>query len=91
MSRRKFRYDWDRVATFLGGFEQLLQVVPLTIATHRQGLGIAQRYRLALYDSMIVAAALIADCEILYSEDMHDGLIIGGRLRIENPFAQTPR
>jgi predicted nucleic acid-binding protein len=35
---------------------------------------------------MIVAAALHADCDTLWSEDMHDGLVIDGRLRVLNPF-----
>jgi predicted nucleic acid-binding protein len=35
---------------------------------------------------MIVAAALRADCDTLWSEDMHNGLIIENRLRILNPF-----
>jgi predicted nucleic acid-binding protein len=36
---------------------------------------------------MIAAAAVIAGCDILYSEDMHHGLVINGRVRIVNPFA----
>jgi len=34
---------------------------------------------------MIVAAAQLAGCTTLYSEDMHDGLTID-RLTIRNPF-----
>jgi predicted nucleic acid-binding protein len=36
---------------------------------------------------MIAAAAVIADCEMLYSEDMHHGLVIDGRVRIVDPSA----
>ena len=36
---------------------------------------------------MIVAAALIAGCTTLWSEDMQDGLLVEDRLRIVNPFA----
>jgi len=35
---------------------------------------------------MIVAAAVESGCDVLYSEDMHHGLVVAGRLRIENPF-----
>jgi predicted nucleic acid-binding protein len=38
---------------------------------------------------MIVAAALLAGCDTLYTEDMHPGLVIENRLRIVNPFAGT--
>ena len=47
----------------------------------------ADSNRLHIYDSMIVAAALLANCDTLYSEDMHPGLVIRGRLTIVNPFA----
>lgn len=36
---------------------------------------------------MIAAAALTADCDVLYSEAMHDGLVIDGRVRVVDPFA----
>ncbi|SMD04113.1 PIN domain-containing protein [Rhizobium sp. RU36D] len=66
----------------------LLDVVPVTVATHETGLAVAERYGLSTYDAMIVASAIIAGCETLLSEDMQDGLVIDGRLRIINPFAQ---
>lgn len=59
----------------------------LTISIHDLGLASAERHKLSVYDGMIVAAALPADCDILYSEDMHAGLLIDGRLTIVNPFA----
>lgn len=43
------------------------------------------RHRLSWYDSLVVAAARLADCSILYSEDMQHGLVIDG-MKIENPF-----
>jgi len=41
-------------------------------------------YRLC--DALIVAAAFEARCDILFSEDLHDGHVIEGRLTIRNPF-----
>jgi predicted nucleic acid-binding protein len=35
---------------------------------------------------MIIAAALQAGCETLYSEDMHHRQMIDKRLQIVNPF-----
>ena len=43
------------------------------------------RYSLAWYYALIVAAALEGRCDVLYSEDLEDGLEIDG-LRIVNPF-----
>ena len=42
---------------------------------------------MSVYDGLIVAAALGAGCDLLWSEDLHDGLVIEQRLRIVNPFA----
>lgn len=52
-----------------------------------KGLRLAERYQLSLYDGMIVAAALDAGCDTLWSEDMHDGLVVETQLTICNPFA----
>lgn len=60
--------------------------MPLTIALNFEARGIAERYQLSFYDALIVAAALAAGCDTLFSEDMHDGLVIEGRLTIRNPF-----
>ena len=60
---------------------------PLTFELHDRGLELADRWELSVYDSMIVAAALHAGCDTLYSEDMRHGLVIDGRLTITNPFA----
>jgi predicted nucleic acid-binding protein len=47
---------------------------------------IAEKYHFSFYDSLIIAASLECDCNILYSEDMHHGQIIENKLKIVNPF-----
>ena len=68
--RRKIKLSWPEIHTFLALIQSLCTVQPLTIETHAQGLTLAERYHFLVYDSMIVAAALLAQCRILYSEDM---------------------
>lgn len=87
VSRRKFKASWDDTFTFLSTVRAHLTVVPLTIEIHTTGLRLAERYGFSVYDSFIVAAALEADCDTLWSEDMQDGLRVEDRLRIANPFA----
>jgi predicted nucleic acid-binding protein len=58
----------------------------LTVETHDRGLAVFERYRFALYDSMLVATALISGAKILYSEDLQNGQIIDDQLRVTNPF-----
>ena len=50
---------------------------------------LAERYSFSIYDAMIVASALVAGCTTLWSEDMQDGLLVEGQLRIINPFARA--
>ena len=38
---------------------------------------------------MIAAAALDSGCDTLWSEDMHDGLVIDGRLTVVNHSIHT--
>jgi predicted nucleic acid-binding protein len=45
-----------------------------------------ERYNFSHWDSLVVLAALETNCSILYSEDMHDGLVVDGTLTIQNPF-----
>lgn len=87
VSIRKQNLDWETVESRLIAVVTLAEtIVPLSMETHMLGLVVARRYRLQLYDGMIVAAALLADSETLLSEDMHHGLVIEGRLTIRNPF-----
>lgn len=84
--RRKMRAPWERAKPFIQQLPQILTVVPLTLHVHETGLRLAERYTLSVYDGMIVSAALIAGCDTLFSEDMHNGLAIEGNLTIRNPF-----
>lgn len=88
VARRKLRYDWPAIHYAIAASRVLCPtIVPLTDAIHRDGLRIAERYRLAIYDSMIVAAALAAGCDRLWSEDLQHGLVIDARLKVASPFA----
>ena len=85
--RRKAGLDWDETGAFLAGVRALCPVEDVSLQTHDVGRALAERYGLSVYDAMIVAAALLAGCTTLWSEDMQDGLLVEGRLRIANPFA----
>ena len=84
--RRKMGLSWAETRAFLSMLRALLPVRPLTIEIHETGLALAERYGLSVFDAMIAAAALDADCDTLWSEDMQDGMVLVGRLRIANPF-----
>jgi predicted nucleic acid-binding protein len=83
---RKAGMDWDEAEAFLEGVRALCPVEPLTEEVHDVGRAVGARYRLQVYDAMIVGAALIAGCDELLSEDMADGLVVADALTIRNPF-----
>jgi predicted nucleic acid-binding protein len=60
----------------------------LSLETHDLAVDLTERYRLSFYDGVIVAAAVLAKCDILLSEDMQDGRQIEG-LVVRNPFADS--
>jgi predicted nucleic acid-binding protein len=63
-----------------------LLAVHSSSALYGEALRIGARFRLAWYDSLIVASAIEGQCDVLYSEDFQDGQQIGS-VAIANPFA----
>ena len=74
---------------FLESTRELCDTHPLTVEIHERGFEILERYGYSLYDSMIVAAALQAECRTLYSEDLQHGQVIEKRLKVINPFLDS--
>jgi predicted nucleic acid-binding protein len=72
----------DTVKQFISDFE----IVPLTKELISETYRICNRYRFSYWDSNIVAAALEAKCEILYTEDLQDGQVIDNTLTVINPL-----
>ena len=74
----------DGAAYLIAVFQPLL-AVQSSLTLYSQALSICQRHHISWYDSLIVAAALEANCSILFSEDLQHGAKFGG-VQIENPF-----
>ena len=89
VARRKMRMSWQDTHSLLSLLRGLLTVHPVTIETHETGLALAERYKLSIFDAMIAASALHADCDTLWSEAMQHGMALDDRLRVVNPFRVT--
>ena len=84
--RKKQKQDWPVIEAALNSVRfRFPDIMPLTADTHGAALGLAREHGLAFYDALIVAAAVEAGCNTLYSEDMQHGRAIGA-LTIRNPF-----
>ena len=87
VARRKILMSWSDVTEALDAFRVLCpSPLPITIEMHEAARKIAEKHGYNIYDALVVSAALEAGCATLYSEDLHDGQIIDGRLTIRNPF-----
>ena len=64
------------------------EVIEIDKSLVLEAMEISIRYKYSYWDSLIVVAALRTGCSILYTEDLHDGQIINGRLKIVNPFKE---
>ena len=89
VARRKRLRDWAEIERAVSVIRaRFPDVVPLTADTHSAALGFARDHGLAFHDALVVASAIEAQCDILYSEDMQHGRSIGG-LAIVNPFVDS--
>ena len=86
VAARKLRMPWAEISDVLAQVRAVCVVDAVTVETHEKALKLAQRLSLSFYDALIVAAALLAGCKTLHSEDMQHGLVIEKRLTIRNPF-----
>jgi predicted nucleic acid-binding protein len=87
VAKRKLGMTWEEVRDALAAIRILCPtILSNDIETHMNALDVAERYGYAIFDALMIASALQAGSKILWSEDMQDGMVIEGRLRISNPF-----
>jgi len=51
----------------------------------RRARDIEQAHSVSWWDALIVAAAVVAGCDVIYSEDLGDGQVYAG-VRVQNPL-----
>lgn len=71
---------WEEAARYFGW-----RPLPVDEALLRRARELEQRYRLSWWDAMIVAAAQLQDCVLLLTEDLQDGMALGG-VTVRSPF-----
>jgi len=87
VARRRLGMTWGEVREALAAIRIICRtILPINIDTQTGALRIAERYGYGIFDALMIASALSANCGVLWSEDMQDGIIVDRRLRIANPF-----
>jgi predicted nucleic acid-binding protein len=83
---KKSKFGWVEIDGILAGFSiRFPDPLPITALTHTDALGLAKVHNVPIYDALIIASAIEADCTMLFSEDMQHGRKFG-QLTIVNPF-----
>lgn len=85
---RKLKMPMSEVREILDTVRAVCDVQPVTIETHDRALDIVERYGFSLYDSLLIAAALLAGSKRLYCEDLQHDQLIDRQLRVVNPFVE---
>jgi predicted nucleic acid-binding protein len=70
---------------YIQGLLEEFEIVMWSPRLVSRALEIRERHKFAWYDCLIVAAALEAKCDVLYTEDLQHGQRIEG-LTVVNPF-----
>ena len=86
VASRKLGMSWAEIREVLDTVRAVCRVEPISLETHDRGFALSERYGFSIYDSMILASALLAGCNLVFTEDLQDGQCIEGRLTVRNPF-----
>ena len=88
VARKKFatRLSAGDCKAFIDAAMQPLNRVASSTALIHTALDLQDELKYSFYDSLMIAAALQAGVETLYSEDLQHWQLVRGVLRIANPF-----
>jgi predicted nucleic acid-binding protein len=83
---KREHYTEVQTRAVISDFYRQYTVMDLNQSILLAASALREQYRLSYWDGFIVACALTGGASTLYSEDMHDGLVIHSQLTIVNPF-----
>ena len=83
---RKLGHDPITIKKLLGLFIDF-EIVTINPAILFDAIDTSVLHQISFWDGLVISAASISNCKILYSEDLNHGQIING-VMIVNPFKQ---
>lgn len=86
ISTSKLRQDKKATKTIIRNFSANLEVVQVSCEIIDFAIDLNMSTQFSIWDSLILASAINAECDLLYTEDLNSGQIIDG-VKIANPFA----
>jgi predicted nucleic acid-binding protein len=83
---RKASFTENQIQQVIQSFYNRVAVIELDYDILMNASHLRTQYGFSFWDGLIVASALSANADILYSEDMQDNLVIDQQLTIINPL-----
>ncbi len=83
---KKAKFDESQIKAVIQSLYNRCQVLAFELIILESASDLRNQYSLSFWDSLIVASALAAGANVLYSEDIQDGLKVLKQLNIINPF-----
>ena len=82
---KRHGFPEEKIRVVIQDITNICLIQDLTVDISLLASKLREKYSFSFWDSIIVATAKTADCDLLMSEDMHAGLVIDD-LTIENIF-----
>ena len=86
VTKRKLKLPKEEIMDVCLQNIEMCTLQPVSFATLKSARSLMSKYDFQLFDSIVIASALEANCEILFSEDLHHGLLVENRMKLVNPF-----
>lgn len=83
---KKAKMPETEIRKFIEGIFAGHRVMELDMRVFLFASELREEFSLSFWDSLIVSTAFLSGAEIIYAEDMQDGLVIRENLQIKNPF-----
>lgn len=83
---KKLKMKVDDVKEIISSINDNCNVQVVTYQTVAKALDLKDRFGFSYYDSLILSSALESECRCVFTEDLNDGQVIEGSLKIENIF-----
>ena len=85
VAEKKLKFNQEEIELSVNYITTFCSLQFIELSTIKLAFQIRRKHQYALYDALIIASAIEANCGILYTEDMQHGHFIDN-MRIINPF-----
>jgi predicted nucleic acid-binding protein len=83
---KKLKKPKREIAQLIDLIRSEIEVVPITSTDFGIAHELVNKHDFSYFDALVIATALSANCQTLYSEDLQNGRVIDKKLTIINPF-----